>query len=166
MCRKQASSSLHDLPWISKGRFKWLLIREGKKYRHREDKSRNKSRALGQGPGSSLRNIYNNIFELFCRTKAPTQVGDGNFRLSTRFLEHHSATWPPNSHKKATHPSVLTPSFAYKNIFPKTIREFGDFEHKPSILLAGPYNKLFFAPNRDISVYLASLCIGHMNFVQ
>ena len=33
----------------------------------REEKSRNKSAALGQSPGSPSRDIYNNIFELFCR---------------------------------------------------------------------------------------------------
>ena len=29
VCRKYASFSLHDLPWITKGRFKQLLIRKG-----------------------------------------------------------------------------------------------------------------------------------------
>ena len=33
----------------------------------REEKSRNNSAALGQSPGSPSRDIYNNIFELFCR---------------------------------------------------------------------------------------------------
>ena len=28
---------------------------------------------MGQGPGFSLRNIHNNIFEFFCRTKTPTK---------------------------------------------------------------------------------------------
>ena len=40
----------------------------------RKDQSRESSAALGQGPGPSLRNIPNNIFEPFCRTKAPQQM--------------------------------------------------------------------------------------------
>ena len=34
------------------------------------------------------------------RTKAPTQVEDGNFRLSTRFLEHRPVASPPTNKKK------------------------------------------------------------------
>ena len=44
----------------------------------------NGSATLGQGPGSSSRSMHNNIFEFFCRTGAPTQVEDGNFRLNWR----------------------------------------------------------------------------------
>ena len=33
-------------------------------------------------------------------TKSPTQKEDGNFRLSTRSLEHHPVTAPPASKKK------------------------------------------------------------------
>ena len=35
-------------------------------------------------------------------TKAPTQVEDGDFRLSTRFLEHCPVTSPPTNQKKAS----------------------------------------------------------------
>ena len=84
---------------------------------------------MGQGLGSSSRNIHNNIFEPLCRTKAPTQVEDGNFRLSTRFLEHLPTTSPPTNQKKVTHPAALTTNVAYKNLSPQTSREFGVFEH-------------------------------------
>ena len=44
---------------------------------------------MGQGPGFSSRNIYNRIpLNSSEGEKAPNQVEDDNFRLSTRFLEH------------------------------------------------------------------------------
>ena len=46
--------------------------REGMQKCREEKQSRNNSAALGQGPGSSSRNIHNNIFELFSRTKPPS----------------------------------------------------------------------------------------------
>ena len=49
--RKQPSFSLHDLPWVPIGRFKQLLIREGRGRETREKQSR---AALGQGPVSPL----------------------------------------------------------------------------------------------------------------
>ena len=58
--RKQPSFSLQDLLWILKGRFKQLLIREGKGWQG--GASRNNSAASGQGPGFSLRNIHNIMF--------------------------------------------------------------------------------------------------------
>ena len=88
----------------------------------------------GKNLGSSLRDIHNSIFEFFYRIKAPTQVEDGNFRLSTRFLENHPVTLPPtnqtfcNSHHK----------FAYKIFFPKTIQEFVIFEHESPVSLHSP----------------------------
>ena len=86
----------------------------------REEQSRNNSAALGQGPGSSSKNIHNNIFEFFCRNQGPTQVEDGNFRLGTRFLEHHPVISPPNNLKKITHPVDLTPDSAYEKFSLKT----------------------------------------------
>ena len=44
---------------------------------------------------------------------APTQVKDGNFRLSTRFLEHRSVASPPSNQKKVTHPAALTYNVAF-----------------------------------------------------
>ena len=60
-------------------------------------------------------------------TKAPTQVGGGNFSLSSRFLEHRPVTSPPTNPKEVTHPATLTPNFAYKNFSLKTNREFNFF---------------------------------------
>ena len=80
---------------------------------------------------------------------------DGNFRLNTRFLEHGPVTSPPANQKKVTHPAALTRNFAYKNFSLRTIGEFGVFEHEPPILLAWPYNKLFSAPNSNVSICLA-----------
>ena len=56
---------------------------------------------------------YNNIFEFFCRTGAPTKVEDGNFRLSTRFLDHCSVASPPTNQNKGTHPAVFTANVAF-----------------------------------------------------
>jgi len=47
-------------------------------------------------------------------TRIPTQVEDGNFRLSPRSLEHCPLTSPPTNQKKVTHPAALTPNFAFK----------------------------------------------------
>ena len=38
-----------------------------------EEQSRDSRAALGQGPGSSLRNIYKSIFETLGRTKTPNK---------------------------------------------------------------------------------------------
>ena len=62
------------------------------------------------------RNMPNNVFE-FYRTGAPTQVEDGNFRLSRRFLEHSPVASPPTQKKKKkkrsqtlqTSPQMLPP---------------------------------------------------------
>ena len=62
------------------------------------------------------------------------EVEDGNFGLSTRFLEHHLITSPPTNQKKATHPTALTPNFAYKNFSPQTVGKFGVLEQEPPVL--------------------------------
>lgn len=49
------------------------------------------------------RDICNDSFQFFCRTKAPTKVEDDNFRLSLRFLEHHPVTSSPTHQKKPGH---------------------------------------------------------------
>ena len=68
---------------------------------------------MRQGPGSYSGSMHNNVLEFFCRTGALTQVKDGNFRLSTRFLEHHSVALPPTNQKKVTHPQTLTLNVAF-----------------------------------------------------
>ena len=68
---------------------------------------------MRQGPGSYSRNMHSNVFEFFCRTGAPTKVEDGNFRLNTRVLEHHSVASPPTNQKEVTHPAALSPDVAF-----------------------------------------------------
>ena len=114
---------------------------------------------LKQDPGSSRRNIHNTILSSSTGTKVSTQVKNGNFRLSLRFLEHCPVTSPLTNHKNVIHPAALTPNFAYKNFSLKTIGELGFFERKSSLFLVWPCNKTF----SDVLVCLASLCIEHRN---
>ena len=91
-----------------------------------------------------------------------SQMEDGNFRLSTRFLEHCSVTSPPINQKKVTHSVALIPNFTYKNFFPKTTGSSGfstQATHSPCLA----HSTSFSAPSSDISVCLTSLCIGHKN---
>ena len=75
---------------------------------------------LKQDPGSSPRNIHNSILSSFAGTKVSTQVKNGNFSVSLRFLEHCPVTSPLINHKEVIHPAALTPNFAYKNFTLKT----------------------------------------------
>ena len=82
-----------DLPVIPKGRFKQLLIKEVKERRN-ERRSENNCAAIKPSPSSSrdiliCHGVYDNISLSSTGTKAPTLVEDGNFGVSTRFLEHH-----------------------------------------------------------------------------
>ena len=63
--------------------------------------------SLGVGMVSSWRDIHNNIFELFWRTKSSTQVEDGNFRLSTRSLEPQPSYHHPIRNKSPRSPNLL-----------------------------------------------------------
>ena len=49
----------------------------------------------------------------FSRAGATTQVEDGNFRLSTRFLEHCPAALPPINQKRVTQSAALIPNAAF-----------------------------------------------------
>ena len=70
---------------------------------------------------SNIRTLTLVLHTAVKETEAPTQVKDGNLRLSTRFLEHRPVTSPPTNQKKVTHPAALTPNFAYKT-FPENHR--------------------------------------------
>ena len=76
-------------------------------------------------------------------TTAPTQVEDGNFTLSTRFLEHCPVTSPPTNQKKATHPAAPTPSFAFKTSPPKPSGNSGFLSTSQLFSLLGPAINLF-----------------------
>ena len=94
--------SLHDLPWVSKGRLKQSLIREGRGCRDGEEHSRKNNSALGKGPGSSSWNIHNNIFEPSCRTKTPNKRKNYLMKHSS-FLEEEGSPEPsPVGQKTAT----------------------------------------------------------------
>ena len=82
-----------------------------------------------------------------------------------RCLEYCPVTSPTNQ-KKVTHLAALTPNLAYKNFPPIPIGKFEVFEYKSPILFAWPCSKPFSAPNSDILVYVISLCIRHMKFVE
>ena len=59
--RKWAWFSLHGLPWVPRGRFGQLLIREGRGCRDQGGAVKKQgSTALGQGPGSLSREAQNN----------------------------------------------------------------------------------------------------------
>ena len=75
--RKQSSFSFHDLPWVLTGRFKQMLIKEGRGGETREKQT------VKSSPGvrswfSINAYTYNNIFELFCKHWNPLQVGEIN----------------------------------------------------------------------------------------
>ena len=52
---------------------------------------------LKQDPGSSRRNMHNSILSSSAGNKVSTQVKNGNFRLSLRFLEHCTITMTPTN---------------------------------------------------------------------
>ena len=89
VCRKQTSFKPPDLPWVPMGRFKQLLIKEGRGWGNLQS-TRNNSAALGQSPGSPSRDIHNNIFELFCRHWNPHQVEEVNCLLASTSTPHLS----------------------------------------------------------------------------
>ena len=93
------SASL-TFPELQRANSSSCLSGEGENAETKEEQSRNNSANLRQGSGSSSREMHKNIFELFCRTKAPTQMEDGNFRLRTRFLEY--ALFPYHQPKSYT----------------------------------------------------------------
>ena len=68
--------------------------------------------------GSSLRDIHNCIFQFFYIIKAPTQVEDGNFRLSTTFLENHLLPY----HQPIKHSATLTTDLPMKSFSQKLSR--------------------------------------------
>ena len=127
-------------------------------------KQRKSSQETIVGPSSSSRDLHTSIsLSSSAGTKGPTQVEDGKFRLSTRFLEHRPVTSPPTNQKKVTHPTALTPNVAFENSSLKAIEEFRFSEHQPPVLPAWPCSKPLSALNSDILVCLASLCVGHTN---
>ena len=90
--------SLLDLPLVPKGRFKSCSLGKRGNAETKEKQSRNDSAALGQGPGSSLSNIHNNIFKCFCRNYGPHPGGGWQLHAGCKiFLEHSPGTLPPTN---------------------------------------------------------------------
>ena len=65
----------------------------------------------------------------------------------------------PDTKKSATTNHIPSPHLAFKSVSGSS--EF--LGHEPPVLLARPCSKTFSAPNSNVSVCLASLCIGHKN---
>ena len=127
----------------------------------KKEQSRINNASMGQDPGFSSRNMLNNIFEFFCRTKALTQEKDDNFRQRTRFPRHRPSSSSTTNQKKATYSSALTPNSAHKNCSLKTMRESQGSEHEPPILRAWP-----FPCSKPSGLGLSGLAVclpGHMN---
>ena len=93
-------------------------------------------------------------------TKTSIQVEDGNFRLNTRFLEHHPVTSSLTNQKKVTHPAALTPNL-HLNTLPR--KTSGLLSTSCPVSLLGPCSKHLSAPNSDVLVCLASLRVRYTN---
>ena len=133
---------------------------------------------LGAGFWFLLRGCRAICSEFFHRTWSLHYVEEGNIKLSIstwtpewleskgwwlRFLAHNPATPPSINQGKVTHPVALPINFAYNRPHPpppKTIREFELLSNSHLFSLA---IKSFSAPNSNVSVHLASLCVSHMN---
>lgn len=162
-CLRGKGFSLLDLPSLStKGQIP-IVTNQGmeEKQKKKKEQSRINNASMGQDPGFSSRNMLNNIFEFFCRTKALTQEKDDNFRQRTRFPKHRPSSSSTTSQKKATYSSALTPNSAHKNCSLKTMRESQGSEHEPPILRAWP-----FPCSKPSGLGLSGLAVclpGHMN---
>ena len=128
---------LLDLLRVLKGRFKQeLLSRKVRECRNRGGAVQKEWWSLGVGLVSSWRDIHNNIFELFWRTKASTQVEDGNFRLSTRSLEPQPCYYHPIRNKSPRSPN-------FKLYLWTLLPQNQEFE----VFVAWPCSKHFSTPN-------------------
>ena len=113
-CLLGIDSSLHDLPWVTKGRSKQLLIREERDVETKEEQSRNNSEALGQGPGSTLQDTQNNVF-VPLNSKKPQQMKSVSI-LHSRLKEPEKfiKRRPPGTRLKecspCTHPNLISSS--------------------------------------------------------
>ena len=108
---------------------------------------------MGQDPGFSSRNMFNDIFEFFCRTKALIQ--EDNFRQRTRFPKHRPSSSSTTNQKKATYPSALTPNSAIKTAPWKPWENVRVPSTSHPISARGP----FAAPDPQVWVCLASRCV-------
>ena len=93
---------------------KSCFIREGGDAETRAEQWRNNSAALEQGVFLLKEYTEQDLWVLLQELRPPTQVEDGHFRLSTRFLEHRPVTSPPTNQGKVCTQwkisNTLTPS--------------------------------------------------------
>ena len=73
--RKQPSFSLHDCPWVTKGRFKQLLIRKGRGWKIKEKQS---WAALGQGSVFPIKGYTQQYLWTILQILKPPQVKEDN----------------------------------------------------------------------------------------
>ena len=112
-CLQGKGFSLLDLPSLStKGQIPTVTTQGMQEKQKKKEQSRINNASMGQDPGFSSRNMFNDIFEFFCRTKALIQ--EDNFRQRTRFPKHRPSSSSTTNQKKATYPSALTPNSAIK----------------------------------------------------
>ena len=155
ICRKRASVSQTFLN--TKEQIQ-TVANQGSKGMQKQ--RRNNWKIIVQDPGASSRGIGNNIFE-FYPNQNPHPVEVGNFRESTRLLEHHPVTSSPTNQKKVSYPAALTPSFAHVSFSPQTRRVWGVISTSHVFFLHGPAIKLSLLQTLTFWVCLASLCTGH-----
>ena len=62
-------NSLHDLPWVPKGRTEPLLARKGRECRGKGGAAKKQQCSLGQGPDAASRDAANSIFQALYRTE-------------------------------------------------------------------------------------------------
>ena len=74
-CLEEKGFNLLGLPWVPNGRFKQSIIKEVWECRNRGKAVKKQSYSNGQGPGSSLGDVHNNLIHNFCRTWGPHPGG-------------------------------------------------------------------------------------------
>lgn len=90
----------------------------------------------------------------------PTQEEDVRFLFPVQAEHEIPVSSPPTNQKRVTCPAALPPHFVYKNFSPRIIEELRVFECEPPVLLSWPFDKTYSAPDYNLLVCLASLCIG------
>ena len=147
--------------WSSKGQILTVSHQGSEEIQKQEKKKSSQETRVQQQ--SRVRVPPQSVYKLVplsssTETNVLTQVKDG----LQRFLEYHSPTTPPTNQKKGTHLATLTPNFALKNSYLKTIRKFGLLSMSCPFCLLGPCHKPFSTPHSIILVYLASQCTRHV----
>ena len=135
------------------------------------------SAVIRQSPSSSSGDVHLTVWhrslEFFWRSKAPTQVEDDDLGLNTVCELRTGWTQKAEDWDPGTSPCYLPTNQSERSDalqpsppnLPSLIAagEFGSFQRQPPVFFALPNNKPFSAPDSEVSVCLASLCVRHMN---